>query len=167
MNPPSFGVIVVSDRIFRGLSRDESGLKAKELIEKHGYHVIHYEIVPNDITEIRRAVDEAVRKDCKVIILIGGSGIGPKDVTVEAVKPLFEKEIPGFGEIFRYLSYSRVGTKAWLSRAIAGIYHKTLVIVTPGSINAVELALNDIVLPEVEHALRMIKGASHWEDKGD
>ena len=161
----SFGIIVVSDRIFRGLSKDKSGLKAKELIVNHGYNILHYKIVPNDIMEIRRALNEAVYKNCKVIILIGGSGIGPRDVTVEAVKPLFEKEIPGFGELFRFLSYNRIGTRAWLSRAIAGIYRGVLVVVTPGSIDAVELALNDIILPETDHAIKMVEGASHWEDK--
>lgn len=160
-----FGVIVVSDRIFKGLAKDASGLKAKETIEKEGYKVSYYEIVPNDIKKIRNTLGKALDKGCKIIILIGGSGIGPRDVTVEAVKPLFEKEIPGFGELFRMLSYQKIGSRTWLSRAIAGIYHNALIVVVPGSTGAVELALEEILLPEVDHVINMIKGVSHWDEK--
>ena len=157
-----FGVIVVSDRVYRGLARDTSGVKAKNIIESKGYRVSYYTIVPNDIGKIRSALNNAISRGCRVVVLIGGSGIGPRDVTVEAVKPLFEKEIPGFGELFRLISYNRIGCRAWLSRAVAGVYNNTLVTVIPGSTSAVELALNEILLPEVDHAIDMIKGVSHW-----
>ena len=98
------------------------------------------------------------RDDVDAILLTGGTGLGSRDRTVEAVRPLLEKELPGFGEIFRVLSFQeQVGTAAILSRAIAGGARGRLVVSMPGSTAAVELALTRVLLPELRHAIRELR----------
>jgi molybdenum cofactor biosynthesis protein B len=98
------------------------------------------------------------RDDVDAILLTGGTGLGSKDRTVEAVRPLMEKELPGFGEVFRMLSYQeQVGTAAILSRAVAGSAHGKLIVSMPGSKAAVELALTKVLLPEIRHLIRELR----------
>lgn len=165
-NKVRFGIVIVSDRIFKGIAEDYSGKKvAKKIIEEHGHTVTYYTVIPNRRAEIEKAVEKALKESVKVILFIGGTGLGPKDITVDVIERLVEKNIPGFGELFRYLTFIKEGTKAWLTRAIAGTYKNTILIAIPGSPSAVELALKEIILPEICHAVNVIKGVSHWNEK--
>ena len=112
----------------------------------------HYNIVKDDKIDIQSQIDEWLASDIDVIITTGGTGIARRDVTIEAVKPLLDKEIEGFGELFRYLSYTEdVGTKALLSRAIAGTIMNKLIFTLPGSTGAVKLAMTKLIIPELNH----------------
>ncbi|MGC8936120.1 MAG: MogA/MoaB family molybdenum cofactor biosynthesis protein, partial [Candidatus Methanomethylicaceae archaeon] len=99
----------------------------------------------------------AVKGIADVIVISGGTGPGPRDVTVEAITPLFEKELPGFGELFRHMSYEKVGTSTIASRATAGITKGVLVFALPGSPDAVKLAMEKIILPESPHLVKMVR----------
>jgi len=112
----------------------------------------HYQIVKDDVTEIQTQVNEWLNNDVDAIITTGGTGISQRDVTIEAIKPLLDKEIEGFGEIFRYLSYTEdVGTRAILSRAIAGTVGHQVIISIPGSTGAVKLAMEKLITKELNH----------------
>ena len=93
------------------------------------------------------------REGIEVIITTGGTGISKRDITIETIKPLFQKELDGFGEIFRYESYKEVGTGAILSRATAGVYNGTLIVALPGSPHAVDLGMK-IIIPELGHLVK-------------
>jgi molybdenum cofactor biosynthesis protein B len=101
---------------------------------------------------ITRAVKEQVN-DVDVVITTGGTGLAPRDVTIEAVQKLLIKEIPGFGELFRFVSYEKIGSSAMLTRASSGIIDNTVIFCLPGSPNAVKLAMEALILPELQHVL--------------
>lgn len=149
-------VLTVSDS--RTAATDESGPLARRLLEAAGHRILVHALLPNDEARVRTLVsDWLARGDLQAIIITGGTGLGSKDRTVEAVTPLFEKEIPGFGELFRLLSYQeQIGTTAILSRAVAGAARGAVVVSLPGSKAAVELALTRILIPELPHLLREI-----------
>ncbi len=92
------------------------------------------------------------------MILNGGTGIAPRDTTYDALAMLLEKTLPGFGELFRYLSYQEIGSRAMASRAIAGVYQQTLIFSLPGSSNAVKLALDALIMPELNHLIKQLRG---------
>lgn len=143
-------VITVSSS--RKPETDTSGKTLIDLLSAAGIGVAHYAIIPDDIERIRSEVRLALsRANC--IIVTGGTGLTPDDVTIEAVAPLLEKTIDGFGELFRLKSYEEIGTAAILSRAIAGVVGGRVVFCTPGSTKAVTLAARDIIIPEVRHIL--------------
>ena len=127
-------------------------------MEEVNHNVVARKIVIDDFNEIRNALipwcnDESI----DVIITTGGTGIALRDVTIEAVDSIIEKSIPGFGEIFRYLSYTEdIGTKAIASRALAGVNSNTLIFSIPGSVGAVTLGLNKLIIPEMPHLVREI-----------
>ncbi len=147
----SFSVFIVSTSRSRGTGKEDvTGKTIREIIEGAGHEVIRKEIIPDDVHEIRSALVKS-SEDSDVIIFSGGTGVHPEDVTPEALKPLIEKELPGFGELFRFLSYSTVGSSAMASRAFAGIYRGRLVFALPGSPDAAELALTELILPESPH----------------
>lgn len=150
-------VIVVSDT--RTAETDESGPLARRLIEGAGHTVAHSALMPNGEDAVRTAVDELLaRDDIDAVILSGGTGLGTRDRTVEAVRPLLERELPGFGELFRWLSFrDQIGTAAILSRALAGTARGKLVVSLPGSKAAVELALSHVLLPELRHVIHEIR----------
>nr|WP_275589880.1 MULTISPECIES: molybdenum cofactor biosynthesis protein B [unclassified Mammaliicoccus] len=145
-------VLTVSDT--RTKETDKGGqlvqqyLKDLNVENKEG----HYQIVKDDVTEIQTQVNEWLNNDVDAIITTGGTGISQRDVTIEAIKPLLDKEIEGFGEIFRYLSYTEdVGTRAILSRAIAGTVGHQVIISIPGSTGAVKLAMEKLITKELNH----------------
>jgi len=132
---------------------DESQEKAAKFIEKAGHVVEVRDLVDDDLEMIRETVSKLLKDpNLDVVILIGGTGFSKKDLTIEAVKPLFEKEIEGFGEIFRWLSFQEVGASAFLSRATAGISRGRAIFCLPGSPHAIELALKTF-LPEMPHLI--------------
>lgn len=145
-------VIVTSDT--RRPETDETGRMAIRILEEKGHKVEAYMILRNDIEEIRRAVSELMDRDeLQVIITSGGTGISSRDNTIEAIGPILEKQIEGFGELFRRLSYEEVGDAAILSRATAGVARRKLIVCLPGSKGAVELGLRRILLPALGHIL--------------
>ncbi|WP_458119099.1 MogA/MoaB family molybdenum cofactor biosynthesis protein [Paenibacillus sp. Z6-24] len=149
-------VITVSDT--RTPETDTGGQLLQSLLTEHGYQVVDYRIVKDDYQEIRELLHHhAEREDVEAILLTGGTGIAPRDVTYEAVQSLLTKELPGFGEIFRYLSFAEdIGSAAILSRAIAGTIGRTAVFSMPGSRGAVKLAMERIIIPELRHVMREI-----------
>jgi molybdenum cofactor biosynthesis protein B len=150
-------VVTVSDS--RTRATDESGPLMRAALEAAGHVVTVTDLLPNDEPRLRALVESLLaRDDVDAILITGGTGLGSRDRSVEAVRPLLEKEIPGFGELFRMLGFQeQVGTSAILSRALAGSARSRLVVVLPGSKAAVELALTRILLPELPHLLREIR----------
>jgi molybdenum cofactor biosynthesis protein B len=147
-----FALIITSDT--RNPEDDETGNAAKKLIEAKGHKVASRTIIPNDAERIRADVEKQLEEPTiQVIITSGGTGIGSKDKTVDTLRPLLEKDLPGFGELFRHLSYEDVGAAATLSRSIAGIAKGKVIFCLPGSKNAVRLALGKIILPSIGHML--------------
>ena len=150
-------VLTVTDS--RTRETDVSGDRLQDGLTAAGHTVIVRDLLPNDEARVRAHVEQWLgRDDLDVIVITGGTGLGSRDRTIEAVRPLLEKEIPGFGELFRLLGYQeQVGTAAMLSRATAGSAHGKLVISLPGSAAAVGLALERLILPEAAHLLREIR----------
>lgn len=155
--PVACAIVTVSDS--RTEATDASGARMRELLEGAGHRVVDYALFRNEEAAVRAHVRALVaRDDVDVVLLTGGTGLGSRDRTVEAVRPLFEKELPGFGEIFRLVSFQeQVGTAAILSRAVAGGVRGRLVVSMPGSKAAVELALTRVLLPELRHAIRELR----------
>ncbi len=138
--------------------RDESGDLAQETIEAAKGVVVERALVPDDAKLVRSTVSRALReKDLDVIVLTGGTGVSTTDVTIETVRPLFEKEIEGFGEIFRSVSYNRIGIAAALSRATAGVAKGKVILCLPGSPDAVRTAL-ELFVGEIPHVLHLARG---------
>jgi molybdenum cofactor biosynthesis protein B len=135
---------------------DISGTVMMDLITGSGFEVITYSLLPDNETLIAGKVQELAGLEIHVIVISGGTGLAPEDVTLEAVEPLFGKTIPGFGELFRMKSLDDVGTAALLSRAAAGIVGRCAVFCLPGSPAAVELALKKLIIPEATHIVKHI-----------
>lgn len=150
-------VITVSDS--RNEETDRSGSLIKQMLNDHSLHVSGYKIVRDETNLIQETIKQAVSRNRMDALLInGGTGIADRDVTYEAVKELLYKELPGFGELFRYLSYVKdIGSAAILSRAIAGTYDGSAVFSMPGSTKAVQLAMSEIILPELNHVVSELK----------
>jgi molybdenum cofactor biosynthesis protein B len=150
-------VVTVSDS--RTVDTDESGALMKRLLEGAGHSVADYALLRNDEPRVRDHTRLLLaRADVDAVLLTGGTGLGSRDRTVEAVRPLLDKELPGFGELFRVVSFQeQIGAAAILSRAVAGGANGKLVVSMPGSRAAVELALTRILLPELRHAIRELR----------
>lgn len=143
-------VVTVSDT--RTLEDDAGGDRVRELLEGGGHPVVERRIVPDEPDAIAAALRELTgRADVRAVILTGGTGVAPRDVTPDTVEPLLDRVVPGFGELFRQLSFAEIGSAALLSRALAGLRGGRVVFVLPGSRGAVKLALEKLVLPEIGH----------------
>ena len=150
-------VLTISDS--RTETTDASGALAKKLLVEAGHEVLHYAIVPDEPSRIRGVIQPLLGEPrVLAIFLTGGTGIAPRDTTFEAVRSLFEKEIDGFGELFRMLSFADIGPAAMLSRACAGIVAGKVLFSMPGSTPAVELAMQKLALPELGHVLHLLEG---------
>lgn len=150
-------IVTVSDT--RGSKEDVSGALARERLEAVGVTVVRNEYVRDEREEIAALVRALTASDeCDVLVLTGGTGIAPRDVTYEAVAPLLDKVLDGFGEAFRRLSWDEVGARSVLSRAVAGTRGRTLVAALPGSTNAVRLAVDRVLAPIVGHAVKLLRG---------
>jgi molybdenum cofactor biosynthesis protein B len=151
----SCAVITVSDT--RTPETDKSGQLIHQFLQNAGYPILDYQIIkdePQDIIEL-------LKKLCKIpelnaCIFNGGTGIAPRDTTYDALEQLLEKTLPGFGEIFRALSYHEIGSRAIASRAVAGVYQGKLVFSVPGSSNAVKLAMEQLIMPELAHLVKLL-----------
>jgi molybdenum cofactor biosynthesis protein B len=150
-------VITVSDS--RTEETDTAGPRAAALLTGDGHTVIARALLKNDATAVRALVQlHLAQSTPDVILLTGGTGLSARDRTVEAVTPLFTKEIPGFGELFRLVSFhEQIGAAAMLSRAVAGSVNGTMIVSLPGSIAAVELALTRLLLPELRHLIHELR----------
>ncbi len=116
-----------------------------------------YTIVKDEPIEIQAQMEVLGRSDLDAVIFNGGTGIAPRDTTYDAIEGLLEKTLPGFGELFRWLSYQEIGSRAIASRAIAGVYQNKLVFSLPGSTNAVKLAMQQLILPELTHLVSQLR----------
>ena len=134
---------------------DPSGDLIVETLKKSGHRVVLHALVPDDKKMIRKVVEEALQNEnVGAVVVCGGTGIAPKDVTIETVTSMLRKVLPGFGELFRKLSYDTIGSAAIMSRAVAGIANGKAVFCIPGSIDAVRLCLDKLILPETAHIVK-------------
>ncbi|MEI7025367.1 MogA/MoaB family molybdenum cofactor biosynthesis protein [Paenibacillus sp. y28] len=149
-------VITVSDT--RTPDTDKSGQLMKQMLEEAGHTISDYRIVKDEYGPIQELIRGAAGSgSIDAVLLNGGTGIALRDTTYEAVRDVLDKEMPGFGEIFRYLSFAEdIGPAAILSRAVAGVCGPTAVFSTPGSSGAVKLAMSRIIVPELGHVMREI-----------
>ena len=149
-------VITVSDT--RSPETDRSGHLIQQLLQDAGHLIVDYLLVKDEPARIQTHIRLLGQQpDLNAIILNGGTGIAPRDNTYDAIEQLLEKTLPGFGEIFRWLSYQEIGSRAIASRAIAGVYQGKLIFSLPGSSNAVQLAMQQLILPELAHLVRQLQ----------
>jgi molybdenum cofactor biosynthesis protein B len=149
-------VITVSDT--RTEADDISGQRIRALLQENGHGVEAYRILQDEPQLIRQAIAD-LPAAVEALILNGGTGVARRDTTFEAVKGLLDKEITGFGELFRMLSYDDIGAAAMLSRAVAGIAGDRVVFAVPGSTKAVELAMTRLILPQIGHMVGLLRGS--------
>lgn len=142
-------IVTVSDT--RTVETDTSGQCIRDLAEAAGHTVVDYHIVKDEPEQVSRALEEFSAGLARILIFNGGTGISRRDRTFDVLSGALEKTLPGFGELFRMLSYQEIGSAAMMSRATAGVYRGTVVISTPGSTNAVRLAMEKLILPEIQH----------------
>jgi molybdenum cofactor biosynthesis protein B len=156
--PANIKVAVISVSTTRRLPEDKSGAWIKKQAKKEGHEVVIHQVVTDEVEAIKELVLHITDKiNPDVVIMTGGTGISPKDVTIEAVKPMFEKELTAFGPLFAQLSFEEIDSAAILSRATAGIIKETILFCMPGSIKACKLACNNLIFPELGHLVKHIK----------
>jgi molybdenum cofactor biosynthesis protein B len=137
---------------------DTSGDIIQQLATDAGHHIEGRELISDSKPIIRRTVKKALMsKNVDAVIITGGTGLSPRDVTIESVAPMVGKEIPGFGELFRKVSYEKIGSAAMLSRALAGSISGKVMFCLPGSPDAVQTAMEKLILPEVGHMVRVAR----------
>jgi molybdopterin adenylyltransferase len=142
-------IVTVSDT--RTPETDVNAQWLRQRIESAGHAVSAYRLIKDEPDQVAAVLDELAGTDARILLWNGGTGIAPRDTTYDVLSRKLEKTLPGFGEIFRMLSFEVVGAAAMLSRATAGVYRGKLVVSTPGSPNAVQLAWNRLLEPELEH----------------
>ncbi len=153
-------VLTISDT--RTEETDTSGHLLRRLLEEEGHKVVRYQIVRDDVWQVRQVfVAWATDEEVDAIITTGSTGVAPRDIAAEAIRPLLDKLLEGFGELFRSLSFSEVGSAALMSRAFAGIANGKVVFCLPGSPNACQLALRKLILPELRHLVWTVRGQPH------
>lgn len=154
-----FGIFICSTSRYQmlqqgGKPEDVSGDLAEYMLKKAGHTLVFRRIIPDEKVLIEKSVRQALKSDLDVIVFCGGTGIAPSDITIETVSPFLEKILPGFGEIFRSLSFDQIGSAAILSRAIAGVAKGKVFFCIPGSPNAVKLCFEKLILPEAAHIVK-------------
>jgi molybdenum cofactor biosynthesis protein B len=154
---PAVGCAVITVSDTRTPENDGSGQRIQELLRAGGHRVEHYQILKDEPDRIVAAI-RAAPTAAEVLIINGGTGLARRDTTYEAVSRLLEKEITGFGELFRMLSYEQIGAAAMLSRATAGVVGNRVVFSVPGSTAAVELAMTKLILPQLGHVVGLVRG---------
>ncbi len=148
------GVITISDS--RTPETDDSGRLIRDMLAAAGHTVPVAAIVKDETDAILAAVSRAA-ETCDAILTNGGTGLATRDVTIPTLAPLLERTLPGFGELFRSLSYQEVGSAAMLSGALAGVFRGRLLVCLPGSPDACRLALEKLILPELGHAIGLLR----------
>jgi molybdenum cofactor biosynthesis protein B len=153
---PNCAVVTLSDT--RDASTDTSGRRIGELLEQAGCHVAAAHIIPDDAGQLRKLLDELIDAPAiDVILTNGGTGVSRRDNTIAVVESKLTTPLPGFGELFRMLSWEQIGSGAMLSRAAGGVANGTLLFAMPGSTKAVELAMTKLILPELKHLLHELR----------
>jgi len=148
--PIHAAILTVSDTRTKG--DDIAGQRIHSLLQEAAFEVVDYQITKDEPLDISKLIHQwCNHANINAIIVTGGTGFTPRDQTYDTILPLFEKEMMGFGELFRMLSYEEIGPKAMFSRATAGCRHQTAIYVLPGSTNAVTLAMTKLILPTVQH----------------
>lgn len=155
LGPIAIAVLTISDT--RDRESDASGAFLRERIEAEGHTLADYRIVRDDAFAITATLTELAGGSAEVIIANGGTGIAKRDSTFEAIGGALEKTLPGFGELFRILSYEEIGPAAMLSRATAGLFGASIVFSLPGSPAAVRLAWEKLIGPEIRHVVRELR----------
>jgi molybdenum cofactor biosynthesis protein B len=156
--PRALGFAAVTASDSRTVATDHGGRLVREKVEQAGHRFVAGRLVRDEPEALQAAVAELLAlPEVDVVVTTGGTGFSPRDVTLEAVSPLFERVVPGFGELFRLLSFQEVGAAAMLSRAMAGVVGQRVVFCLPGSPRAVALALDRLVLPEAAHLLGQLR----------
>ncbi len=151
----SIGIVTVSDS--RTKETDSSGELIEKLAREKGHSVLARKIVMDDAGQILAALKESIETGADVVLFTGGTGITSRDITYETLRPLMDKVMDGFGELFRQLSHAEIGTAAIMSRSFAGIISRRVVFCLPGSPDACRLAVEKIILPEIGHIVREVK----------
>lgn len=154
--PVAVAVVTVSDS--RTAETDTNGAWLRAAIEAAGHRVAEYRVVRDEGDEVEDALRVAAFGPARVVVFNGGTGIAPRDTTFDVLSRHLERTIPGFGELFRMLSWEQVGAAAMLSRATAGIYRRTVVFSLPGSPAAVRLAWERLIEPELKHLAWLVAG---------
>jgi len=156
---PVVGCAIVTVSDTRTSETDASGTCIRALLEEAGHRVVGYAILPDEPRRIRAHLEELLElPGVEAVIVNGGTGLAPRDSTYEAIVGLLDKQLDGFGELFRMLSFQQVGAAAMLSRAAAGVARGKIVVSLPGSPAAVELALQRLLLPELGHMAHLVRG---------
>ncbi len=152
-----FAVITISDT--RDAASDKGGALLVEVLQAAGHVVARRELVKDERKAIEIAVRSAVTDaNVDLVLTTGGTGIAPRDVTYDTLKSILDSEIPGFGELFRWLSFREIGSATMLSRALGGLLHGKVVLALPGSPKALKLAMDEIVLKEAGHLVSQSRG---------
>lgn len=150
-------VLTVSDTRTRDTDKSGQLIQAQLLAAHH--RMVAYQILKDEPEQVRQTIQAWVAEPAIAVVLVnGGTGIAPRDTTYEAIASLLTKTLPGFGELFRMLSYEEIGSRSMASRAIAGVCQSTLIFSMPGSSKAVELAMEKLILPELGHLTKQMKG---------
>ncbi len=155
--PLSVNLAVITLSNTRTLEEDDSGALIQEIAEKNNHNVLLRKVLPDDRGILETTINDILKnKNIQVIITNGGTGLTKKDITIETLKPQFEKEIPGFSTLFWLLGYQQAESATMLSRAMAGIMDGRVVFCLPGSPRACRMALEKLVMPEIGHILKHI-----------
>lgn len=152
--PANLKIAVVTVSTSRTRETDVSGEVLKDAVEKNGHSVADYAVVPDAQEEIAETVKAFIEEGADAVIVNGGTGVAPSDVTIEALEPLFDKKITAFGQLLTILSYEEIGTAFMNSRATAGIVDGRPVFCIPGSPNACRLAVEKLIMPEIGHSVK-------------
>jgi molybdopterin adenylyltransferase len=155
--PRQAACVVITCSDTRTAASDTSGYRIMHMLRDAGHTVVFYQLVKDEPSKIKAAIKKAVaNKKVQAIIINGGTGIAKRDSTFEAIEGLLEKKLDGFGEVFRALTYQEIGSPAIMTRATAGTYKGRILFSTPGSENAVRLAMEKLILPELGHILQQL-----------
>ncbi len=148
--PVTVAIVTVSDT--RTPETDQNRQYIEKRMSELNHHVAAYRLIKDEPDQVAAVIEElTTMPDVQIVLFNGGTGISPRDTTFDVVSKYLEKTLPGFGELFRMLSFQEVGAAAMFSRATAGVYHGTLVFSMPGSPNAVQVALEKLIIPEINH----------------
>lgn len=155
--PSQVDISIITVSTSRTKAEDKSGHWIREQAIKEGHQIKSHQVIPDDSDTILATVQAVIDKQGPHIILMtGGTGISSQDVTIETVRPLFKKELTGFGALFAQLSFEEIGSSAILSRATAGVINKTILFCMPGSMGACQLACKTLIFPEVGHLVKHV-----------
>jgi molybdenum cofactor biosynthesis protein B len=157
--PKKVAIAILTLSTTRSIKEDVSGQWIREMAVEIGHEVVCHRVIPDDTATISMTVREITENlEPQILLMNGGTGITPQDVTIEAVSPMFTKVLSAFGPLFAQLSMQEIGSAAVMSRAAAGLIGSTVVFCMPGSLNACKLACTRLIFPELGHLVKHLKG---------